>query len=53
MKYLGERKRELNKQNLFKSFSEINDPRTGNRKVHKLIDIITFFIIATICGANN
>jgi hypothetical protein len=31
----------------------IPDPRTGNRKVHKLIDIITIAIIATLCGEDD
>ena len=31
----------------------IPDPRTGNRKAHKLIDIITIAIIATLCGEDD
>jgi hypothetical protein len=34
-------------------FSVIPDPRTGNRKVHKLIDIIAIAIIATLCGEDD
>lgn len=34
-------------------FSTIDDPRTGNRKTHKLLDIIGLTIIAVISGADN
>jgi len=34
-------------------FSTIPDPRTGNRKVHKLIDILAIAIIATLCGEDD
>ncbi|MFS1512847.1 ISAs1 family transposase [Chengkuizengella sp. SCS-71B] len=31
----------------------MEDPRSGNRKEHKLIDILTIAVTATICGANK
>ena len=34
-------------------FSTIPDPRTGNRKVHKLVDILAIAIIATLCGEDD
>jgi len=36
------------------AFSILPDPRTGNRKVHNLIDnIIIIALTATICGADG
>ena len=34
-------------------FSHLTDPRTGNRKVHQLLDIVGLTIIAVICGADD
>ena len=34
-------------------FSVLPDPRTGNRKEHKLVDIIAIAIIATLCGEDT
>jgi len=34
-------------------FSTVDDPRTGNRKVHQLLEIIGLTIIAVISGADN
>jgi len=34
-------------------FSTVDDPRTGNRKTHRLLDIIGLTIIAVISGADN
>lgn len=34
-------------------FSIVLDPRTGNRKEHKLVDIIVLAVTATICGADG
>lgn len=39
--------------NWLERFAVIPDPRTGNRKAHKLIDIITIAIIATLCGEDD
>jgi predicted transposase YbfD/YdcC len=35
------------------SFSKLEDPRTGNAKLHKLIDIIVIIICGVICGADD
>lgn len=34
-------------------FGQITDPRIGNAKRHKLVDILIIAILAVICGADN
>ncbi|MBF0337787.1 MAG: transposase family protein [Nitrospirae bacterium] len=34
-------------------FSQLEDPRSGNAKLHKLIDVIVLVICAVICGADD
>jgi predicted transposase YbfD/YdcC len=34
-------------------FTELADPRTGNARRHKLLDILTIALTATICGAES
>lgn len=34
-------------------FTELSDPRTGNARRHKLLDILTIALTATICGAES
>jgi hypothetical protein len=38
---------------LLSELSKINDPRIDRRKEHKLLDILTISICASICGANT
>ena len=38
---------------LSEHFKEVQDPRTGRRVQHRLIDIITIAICAVICGADS
>lgn len=34
-------------------FGKIRDPRIGNAKRHKLLDILIIAILAVICGADS
>ena len=40
-------------QIVFQAFSVLPDPRTGNRKEHKLFDVIVIAILAFISGADH
>lgn len=40
-------------QSITKHFGAVQDPRTGNAKLHLLLDIIVIAICAAICGADT
>jgi predicted transposase YbfD/YdcC len=42
----------MNSKNILEHFSELGDPREDNKR-HKLIDIITIVLCASICGAEK
>jgi hypothetical protein len=35
------------------SFADLPDPRTGHAQRHKLLDVLTIALTATICGAER
>ena len=39
----------MNSKNILEHFSELEDPREDNKR-HRLIDIITIVLCASICG---
>ena len=38
---------------VWSSLSNIPDPRTGNAQRHKLLDVLTIALVASICGAES
>src|SRR3954468_13798755 len=38
---------------IWSSFAELPDPRSGNARRHKLLDILTIALTASICGAES
>ena len=38
---------------IWSSFADLPDPRTGNAQRHKLLDVLTIALTATICGAES
>jgi hypothetical protein len=38
---------------VWSSLSKLPDPRTGNARRHKLLDVLTIALVASICGAES
>jgi predicted transposase YbfD/YdcC len=38
---------------IWSSFADLPDPRTGNAQRHRLLDVLTIALTATICGAES
>jgi predicted transposase YbfD/YdcC len=38
---------------VWSSLAKLPDPRTGNARRHKLLDVLTIALVASVCGAEN
>lgn len=48
-----QREAKILKKSVLQNFQHLEDPRTGRRRDHNLIDIITIAILALLCGADG
>jgi predicted transposase YbfD/YdcC len=48
-----ERESQILRKSVLKHFQHLPDPRTGRRKEHNLVAIITIAILAVLCGADG
>ena len=48
-----ERESKILKKSVLNHFQQLPDPRTGPRRDHNLVDIITIAILAVLCGADG